>query len=234
MEKGLKVIDTILAASIKLTLVFAIVIGAKGIYAAVMSLRSPSYMQSFTKLLIWFGVIVALRVIFALLDVVCSKYVEEHNEAAIKIVFSVVMAAFIAFNYPVAGIICAIAFVAIGGMIPLSAAMEIEKCKEAYETALSEGNAFIADMAMGADEVIQYGRGADTIENISKLVDNISAEKEDICEHEKNKQMLLALAKSLFSIIIVVLMIFLYSRGKISFEKMLTVIGSGIFAIRES
>lgn len=233
MEKGLKAIDVMFGVIAHLAVVFATVVGARGILIAVMSYRNPAYMRELPGVLMMFVAVVVIRVLSGLIEVACSRYLEERNNAAVCIVFSVIMTAFIAYNYPVAGIISAIAYVTIGGMIPLSNTMNLEKIKENYEEIKDEGNKFIGDVALGIDEVLQYGRGEDTIANISLKAGEASEQKSDIIEHEKNKHMLLALARSVFSVIVVFLLLFLYSHNKMSFEKVMVVSAAAIFSYRE-
>lgn len=233
MEKPLTIIDVILVVIERLAVVFAAVIGAEGIYIAVNSFNEPGNMRQLPLVLSVFVIIVVLRVICGLIEIACSRFVEKRNNAAICIAFSVIMTAFIAIQYPVAGIISAIAYVTIGGMIPVSNAMNIEKLKSAYEDIRQEGNHFIGDVAYGVDEIIQYGRATDTISDISKMADKVSAAKEEVLDHEKSKEQLLALARSVFSVIIIFLMLFLYSHGKIRFEELIIISAAAIFSFRE-
>ena len=52
-------------------------------------------------------------------------------------------------------------------------------------------------------------------------------------ELEKSKQQLLALARSVFTVIILFLLLFLYSRGKMSMEDLFIVCAGAVFSFRE-
>ncbi|WP_405376397.1 hypothetical protein [Pseudobutyrivibrio sp.] len=233
MEKTLNIIDIILGVIVHLSVVFAAFIGAEDIYIAVNGVREPGNLRQLPLGLSLFALLVVVRVVCGLFQAICSRYIEKRNSAAICITFSIIMTALLAIEHPVVGIICAIAYVTIGGMIPVSNAMNIEKLKESYHEVREEGNDFIADVAYGIDEVLQYGRGQDTIVDIGKRAMDAADAKQKLLDHEKSKQQLLALARSVFTVIILFLLLFLYSRGKMRMEDLFIVCAGAVFSFRE-
>ena len=213
MEKTLNIIDIILGVIVHLSVVFAAFIGAEDIYIAVNGVREPGNLRQLPLGLSLFALVVVVRVVCGLFQAICSRYIEKRNNAAICITFSIIMTALLAIEHPVVGIICAIAYVTIGGMIPVSNAMNIEKLKESYQEVREEGNDFIADIGK---------RSMDAADAKQKLLD-----------HEKSKQQLLALARSVFTVIILFLLLFLYSRGKMSMEDLFIVCAGAVFSFRE-
>ena len=140
---------------------------------------------------------------------------------AIGVLVSLLMTIFIGMQYPIAGIIAAIAYVTVGGMIPVSNEIESAGAGLRFRTEFAKMNSFILGALYGVDETIQFRAGKDTLEQLNNRGEDLADTKETLVEFEKNQKSLTNLSIQLFSIIVLGVMLVAYSKDKVSFEQVI-------------
>ena len=140
---------------------------------------------------------------------------------AIAILVSLFMTVFIGMQYPIAGIIAAIAYVTVGGMIPVSNEVESATAGLLFRNEFAKMNSFILGALYGVDETIQFKAGNATLEALNDKGEELADTKEELVGFEKNQKSLTNLSIQFFSLIVLGVMIFAYSKEWVSFEQVI-------------
>ena len=140
---------------------------------------------------------------------------------AIGVLVSLLMTIFIGMQYPIAGIIAAIAYVTVGGMIPVSNEIESAGAGLRFRTEFAKMNSFILGALYGVDETIQFRAGKDTLEQLNNRGEDLADTKETLVGFEKNQKSLTNLSIQLFSLIVLGVMLVAYSKDKVTFEQVI-------------
>ena len=145
---------------------------------------------------------------------------------AIAIIVSLFMSGFLWLQYPVAGIIAAIAYLTVGGMIPVSNEMSSAEAGLKFRNKFGKMNSFILGALYGIDDTIQFKNGHKQLNRLNAKSDNLAEIKSDLVDYEKNQKLLTNLSIQAFSLIILVVMVVAYNKGRVSFEQvMIAVVG---------
>ncbi len=145
---------------------------------------------------------------------------------AIAIIVSLFMSGFLWMQYPVAGIIAAIAYLTVGGMIPVSNEMSSAEAGLKFRNKFGKMNSFILGALYGIDDTIQFKNGHKQLNRLNAKSDNLAEIKSDLVDYEKNQKLLTNLSIQAFSLIILVVMVVAYNKGRVSFEQvMVAVVG---------
>ena len=142
---------------------------------------------------------------------------------AIAVLVSLFMTGFIGMQYIPAGIIAAIGYVTVGGMIPSANEVNTEKAGKVYRNKFGNMNSFILGSIYGVDDIIQYKSAGKTIDKLDSLSDDLANTRLELVGHEKNQGFLTNLSIQAFSLIILGVMLFAYSKGNVSMEQVLVV-----------
>jgi ATP-binding cassette subfamily C protein len=143
---------------------------------------------------------------------------------AIAIIVSLFMSGFLWMQYPVAGIIAAIAYLTVGGMIPVSNEMSSAEAGLKFRNKFGKMNSFILGALYGIDDTIQFKNGHKQLNRLNTKSDNLAEIKSDLVDYEKNQKLLTNLSIQAFSLIILVVMVVAYNKGRVSFEQVLVAV----------
>ena len=143
---------------------------------------------------------------------------------AIAIIVSLFMSGFLWLQYPVAGIIAAIAYLTVGGMIPVSNEISSAEAGLKFRNKFAKMNSFILGALYGIDDTIQFKNGHKQLHRLNTKSDNLAEIKSDLVDYEKNQKLLTNLSIQAFSMIILVVMVVAYNKGKVSFEQMMVAV----------
>lgn len=234
MEKLKLIISVILGTTKHMMSVVLAVYSAMGIVIAVNSIVNPGLTVKLPQ--VFYGIIiaVAIRLVSGILEAALHNYVTANTKTPTTIAFSVLASLFIFYLYPVAGIIVAIGLTTIQGIIPIVATSTIDQARFDYLSVYSGLTDFLRDLAWGMDEIIQYDAGEEVVEMITSCCEDQSDEKYELLEDERDKSMLIAISKTAFCLIIAAVMIIIFTKDKISFEKLVITLAASTFALRES
>ena len=225
--------------------IFAMIIGAEGLALVIQSRQSPMIVKIFPKL---FGALIALALIRALLHFgyqllnqhISAKYVVELEQMTgfdctdMSIFFSkvltpivsaavvsILMSVFIGAQYLTAGIIAAIAYTTVGGMIPSANEARAAKFASAFDKNHRAFNNRTKDVAQGMDEILQYNCAAEVLADIEDKAEELADSRRELVNFRRNQRLLGNFALQAFSIIVMVVMVFAYYKTKVNFEQML-------------
>lgn len=140
---------------------------------------------------------------------------------AIAVLVSVFMSVFIGLQYPIAGIIAAIAYVTVGGMIPVANEVESEAAGMDFRNEFGKMNSFILGALYGVDETLQFKAGEKTLKQLEDKSDALADKKEKLVVFEKNQKSLTHLSIQAFSLIVLGVMLFAYHKGRVDFEQVI-------------
>ncbi|MBE5911518.1 hypothetical protein [Pseudobutyrivibrio sp.] len=234
MEKLKYIISVILGTTKHIASVVFAAYAAKGISIAVNSLGAPSLTVELTHIFLIIMVAAGVRMLSGILEAILQNYVSENTVKPVTIAYSVLASALIFYLYPVVGIIAAIGFVTINGILPLSAAMNITEARFDYLAFYNKLTDFMRETARSIDEILQYNQGEEILEEISEYGDAQTEKREVILEMEKEKQLYVTISRTAFCLIIAVVLIMIFNKGKISFDRLMMTLVASVIAIRES
>ncbi|WP_196801555.1 amino acid ABC transporter ATP-binding/permease protein [Pseudobutyrivibrio ruminis] len=140
---------------------------------------------------------------------------------AIAVLVSVLMSIFIGMQYPTAGIIAAIAYVTVGGIIPVANEVESAEAGLDFRSLFGKMNSFILGATYGIDETIQFKTGKATLKQLNEKSDELKSTREELVGFEKNQKSLTNLSIHVFSLIILGVMVYAYSKQKVGFEQVI-------------
>ncbi|MCR4831296.1 MAG: ABC transporter ATP-binding protein/permease [Pseudobutyrivibrio sp.] len=143
------------------------------------------------------------------------------SQVAIAALVSIIMSIFISMQYRIAGILAAIAYVTIGGMIPASNELNSEEAAINYRAGFGRMNGFIFGILYGMDDIIQFLAGEKTLKKLNRKSDRLAQDKSELVVYEKKQKLLTNIAIEAFSLIILGVMFFAYNDGKVNFEQVM-------------
>jgi len=143
---------------------------------------------------------------------------------AIAIIVSLTMSVFIWLQYPIAGIIAAIAYLTVGGMIPVSNEMSSAEAGLKFRNDFGKMNSFIIGSLYGIDETIQFKDGEKRAKKLNRKSDRLTDTRGDLVEFEKNQKFLTNLSIHAFSLIVLVVMIIAYQNQRASIEQVVVAV----------
>jgi len=142
---------------------------------------------------------------------------------AIAVLSSLFMSIFIGVHYLPAGIIAAIAYVTVGGMIPASNEINTEKAGLKYRNKFGTMNSFILGAIYGVDDTIQFGRQEKAVTELNDLSEDLAGVRATLIKHEKSQRLLTNFSIQAFSLIMLGVMLFAYNNGRVNFEQVMIV-----------
>lgn len=145
------------------------------------------------------------------------------SPVAIAVIVSVFMSVFIWIQYPIAGIIAAIAYVTVGGMIPVSNEISSSSAGLHYRNVFGKMNSFILGTIYGVDETIQYRNGEKKSRELNAKSQAMSEIRGELVDYEKNQKMLTNLSIHAFSLIVLLVMVFAYTKERVTFDTLIVV-----------
>ena len=140
---------------------------------------------------------------------------------AVAALVSIIMSIFIGMQYRIAGIIAAIAYVTVGGMIPNSNELNSEDAAVTYRSYFGKMNGFILGILYGMDDTIQFLAGEKTLEKLNRKSVRLADAKGKLVVYEKKQKLLTNIAIEAFSLIILGVMLMAYVDKKVNFEQVM-------------
>lgn len=148
-------------------------------------------------------------------------YAHTISPTAIALIFSILMCLFIGQYNPIFGIIALIAYITIGIIIPLATSKFSGDDGMKFRTKSGELSAFVLDSIRGLSETIQFGRGAEKLEQISIQNDSLSEDEKKMKRTSGRNMAVTNTAILFFDLAMLFTAIALYNSGKIQFDGIL-------------
>ena len=149
-------------------------------------------------------------------------YAHTISPIAIATLTSVIMVIFIGRYHWLAGLLALAAYLIVGVAIPMwNGKCGSQKGME-FRTSFGELNSFVLDSLRGLDETIQYGQGEKRKEQMTGQSKNLAGMQEDLSKMEGSQRSFTNMVILLASFGMLALTIWLYAKGEMGFEGILT------------
>ena len=149
-------------------------------------------------------------------------YAHTISPIAIATLTSMVMVIFIGRYHWLAGMLALAAYLIVGVAIPMWNGKRGSQKGMEFRTNFGELNSFVLDSLRGLDETIQYGQGEKRKEQMSERSKNLAGMQESLSKMEGSQRSFTNMVILLASFGMLALTIWLYDKGAMGFEGILT------------
>ena len=149
-------------------------------------------------------------------------YAHTISPIAIAALTSLVMVFFIGRYHWLAGILALAAYLVVGVVIPMWNGRRGSQMGMEFRTNFGELNSFVLDSLRGLDETIQYDQGEKRKEQMSERSRSLAGMQEKLSKMEGTQRSFTNLVILLASFGMLALTVWLYGKGEIGFEGILT------------
>ena len=149
-------------------------------------------------------------------------YAHTISPIAIATLTSMVMVIFIGRYHWLAGMLALAAYLIVGVAIPMWNGKRGSQKGMEFRTNFGELNSFVLDSLRGLDETIQYGQGEKRKEQMSEHSKNLAGMQESLSKMEGSQRSFTNMVILLASFGMLALTIWLYAKGAMGFEGILT------------
>ena len=149
-------------------------------------------------------------------------YAHTISPIAIATLTSIIMVIFIGRYHWLAGLLSLAAYLIVGVAIPMWNGKRGSQKGMEFRTNFGELNSFVLDSLRGLDETIQYGQGEKRREQMSKQSKNLAGMQESLSKMEGSQRSFTNMVILLASFGMLALTIWLYNKGAMGFEGILT------------
>lgn len=149
-------------------------------------------------------------------------YAHTISPIAIATLTSIIMVIFIGRYHWLAGVLALAAYLIVGVAIPMWNGKRGSQKGMEFRTNFGELNSFVLDSLRGLDETIQYGQGEKRKEQMSERSKNLAGMQESLSKMEGSQRSFTNMVILLASFGMLALTIWLYDKGVMGFEGILT------------
>ena len=149
-------------------------------------------------------------------------YAHTISPIAIATQTSIIMVIFIGRYHWLAGVLALAAYLIVGVAIPMWNGKRGSQKGMEFRTNFGELNSFVLDSLRGLDETIQYGQGEKRKEQMSEHSKNLAGMQESLSKMEGSQRSFTNMVILLASFGMLALTIWLYAKGEMGFEGILT------------
>ena len=149
-------------------------------------------------------------------------YAHTISPIAIATLTSIIMVIFIGRYHWLAGVLALAAYLIVGVVIPMWNGKRGSQKGMEFRTNFGELNSFVLDSLRGLDDTIQYGQGEKRKEQMSERSKNLAGMQESLSKMEGSQRSFTNMVILLASFGMLALTIWLYAKGEMGFEGILT------------
>ena len=149
-------------------------------------------------------------------------YAHTISPIAIATLTSMIMVIFIGRYHWLAGLLALAAYLIVGVVIPMWNGKRGSQKGMEFRTNFGELNSFVLDSLRGLDETIQYGQGEKRKEQMTERSKNLAGMQESLSKMEGSQRSFTNMVILLASFGMLALTIWLYDKGAMGFEGILT------------
>ena len=149
-------------------------------------------------------------------------YAHTISPIAIATLTSIIMVIFIGRYHWLAGLLALAAYLIVGVAIPMWNGKRGSQKGMEFRTNFGELNSFVLDSLRGLDETIQYGQGEKRKEQMSERSKNLAGMQASLSKMEGSQRSFTNMVILLASFGMLALTIWLYAKGEVGFEGILT------------
>ncbi len=148
-------------------------------------------------------------------------YAHTISPIAIAVLTSLVMVCFIGFQYPPAGVIAILGYLAVGAVIPLRNGKKGAEEGMEFRNSFGELNSFILDSLRGLDETVQYDKGKERMAQMDERSKELGRMQKKLNRHEAAQGSLTNAVILLFSFGMLFFMLWNFRNGNVTYDRML-------------
>ena len=149
-------------------------------------------------------------------------YAHTISPIAIATLTSLIMVIFIGRYHWLAGLLALVAYLIVGVVIPMWNGRRGSQMGMEFRTNFGELNSFVLDSLRGLDETIQYDQGEKRKEQMSERSRSLAGMQEKLSKMEGTQRSFTNMVILLASFGMLALTVWLYGKGEIGFEGILT------------
>ena len=149
-------------------------------------------------------------------------YAHPISPIAIATLTSIIMVIFIGRYHWLAGLLALTAYLIVGVAIPMWNGKRGSQKGMEFRTSFGELNSFVLDSLRGLDETIQYGQGEKRKKQMTGQSKNLAEMQESLSKMEGSQRSFTNMVILLASFGMLALTIWLYAKGEMGFEGILT------------
>ena len=149
-------------------------------------------------------------------------YAHTISPIAIATLTSIIMVIFIGRYHWLAGLLALTAYLIVGAAIPMWNGKRGSQKGMEFRTSFGELNSFVLDSLRGLDETIQYGQGEKRKKQMTGQSKNLAEMQESLSKMEGSQRSFTNMVILLASFGMLALTIWLYAKGEMGFEGILT------------
>ena len=149
-------------------------------------------------------------------------YAHTISPIAIATLTSIIMVIFIGRYHWLAGLLALTAYLIVGVAIPMWNGKRGSQKGMEFRTSFGELNSFVLDSLRGVDETIQYGQGEKRKKQMTGQSKNLAEMQESLSKMEGSQRSFTNMVILLASFGMLALTIWLYAKGEMGFEGILT------------
>ena len=149
-------------------------------------------------------------------------YAHTISPIAIATLTSIIMVIFIGRYHWLAGLLALTAYLIVGVVIPMWNGKRGSQKGMEFRTSFGELNSFVLDSLRGLDETIQYGQGEKRKKQMTGQSKNLAEMQESLSKMEGSQRSFTNMVILLASFGMLALTIWLYTKGEMGFEGILT------------
>lgn len=149
-------------------------------------------------------------------------YAHTISPIAIATLTSIIMVIFIGRYHWLAGLLALAAYLIVGVAIPMWNGKRGSQKGMEFRTSFGELNSFVLDSLRGLDETIQYGQGEKRKKQMTGQSKNLAEMQESLSKMEGSQRSFTNMVILLASFGMLALTIWLYAKGEMGFEGILT------------
>ena len=149
-------------------------------------------------------------------------YAHTISPIAIATLTSIIMVIFNGRYHWLAGLLALTAYLIVGVAIPMWNGKRGSQKGMEFRTSFGELNSFVLDSLRGLDETIQYGQGKKRKEQMTGQSKNLAGRQESLSKMEGSQRSFTNMVILLASFGMLALTIWLYAKGEMGFEGILT------------
>lgn len=148
-------------------------------------------------------------------------YAHTISPVVIAVLVSLVMAGFIGFQYPPAGVIALAGYLVVGAGIPLWNGRRGAKCGMEFRNSFGDLNSFILDSLRGLDETIQYDNESERMQEMDARSENLGKLQKKLNRYEAGQSSVTNMVILLFPFGMLFFLLWNYRNGNVSFDRLL-------------
>lgn len=148
-------------------------------------------------------------------------YAHTISPICIAVILSVLMSLFIGSFSPVLGIVAALAYIAVGAVVPVVISKISGTSGAEFRKQSGELSSFVLDSLRGLNESIQYGSGEKRLQDLNERTDALSEKQKTMSRNTGWNAAITNTVILVFDLLMLAVSLILYKKGTVGFDGIL-------------